>query len=300
MSGRERAAVTRSTRLRAALKERGWAYSSLIARMRRAAARRGRALPKTESLVTMISRWVNGRERPDPFYQELLCEALEKSPVELGFVENALPAFTHATSGLEPWELADALTFTAIGEEVFDQLERTVVGYVQAYPAAPPGMLLTPVTEHLRVLVGKLRQPQPVAQRRRLVGAVGHLAALAGSLAFDLGQHSRAIGYFEAARTAGREAEDNDLLTWILALQSLVPTYTGRAEDALQTLECAVRLAGDRVSPGRRAWVTGLQARACAAVGDERACALALHRADQAIEKAGMASRAATDFFDPL
>lgn len=45
--------------LRAALDTRGWSYTRLIAEMRRVAAREGQALPKTESLIAMISRWLN-------------------------------------------------------------------------------------------------------------------------------------------------------------------------------------------------------------------------------------------------
>jgi len=49
--------------LRAALQERGWSYTRLAAELRRHAG--GTQLPKTESLVRLISRWVNNHQQPD-------------------------------------------------------------------------------------------------------------------------------------------------------------------------------------------------------------------------------------------
>jgi len=41
------------------LKELGWSYTRLIAELRRQAAIDGVVLPKTESLIRLISRWGN-------------------------------------------------------------------------------------------------------------------------------------------------------------------------------------------------------------------------------------------------
>ena len=78
------------TRLRAAMTEQGSSYTKLIAAMRRVAAARGETLPETRSLVTTLSRWFNDHERPSEFYQDLLCEALSKSRVQLGFDDRAI------------------------------------------------------------------------------------------------------------------------------------------------------------------------------------------------------------------
>jgi hypothetical protein len=67
--------------LRAALQERGWSYTRLAAELRRHAA--GLQLPKTESLVRLISRWVNNHQQPDDFYRDLLAKALGRSRAEL-------------------------------------------------------------------------------------------------------------------------------------------------------------------------------------------------------------------------
>ena len=50
-----------SNTLRAVLNELGWSYSRLAAELRRHASV---ALPKTESMVTLISRWVKNHQQP--------------------------------------------------------------------------------------------------------------------------------------------------------------------------------------------------------------------------------------------
>ena len=57
------------------LKELGWSYTRLIAELRRQAAIDGVVLPKTESLIRLISRWVNNHQQPDGFYRDLLSRA---------------------------------------------------------------------------------------------------------------------------------------------------------------------------------------------------------------------------------
>ena len=64
--------------LRTALRDKGWSYARLAAELRRHAT--GSALPKTESLVALISRWVNDHQQPDDFYRDLLAQALGAAP----------------------------------------------------------------------------------------------------------------------------------------------------------------------------------------------------------------------------
>ena len=69
-----------SNRLRVVLKELGWSYTRLIAELRR---RSSIALPKTESMVTLVSRWVNNPQQPDDFYRDLLSRATGRARAEL-------------------------------------------------------------------------------------------------------------------------------------------------------------------------------------------------------------------------
>jgi hypothetical protein len=56
-------AATSINCLAVVLKELGWSYARLIAELRRQAAVDGIVLPKTESLIPIISRWVKTSSR---------------------------------------------------------------------------------------------------------------------------------------------------------------------------------------------------------------------------------------------
>jgi hypothetical protein len=76
-------AATSINFLAVALKELGWSYTKLIAELRREAAVDGIVLPKTESLIQRISRWVNNHQQPDDFYRDLLSRAIGRPRFQL-------------------------------------------------------------------------------------------------------------------------------------------------------------------------------------------------------------------------
>jgi tetratricopeptide (TPR) repeat protein len=76
-------AATSINCLAVVLKELGWSYTRLIAELRRQAAIDGIVLPKTESMVALISRWVNNHQQPDDFYRDLLSRATGRARAEL-------------------------------------------------------------------------------------------------------------------------------------------------------------------------------------------------------------------------
>jgi hypothetical protein len=85
------------------LKELGWSYTRLIAELRRQAAMDAIVLPKTESLIPRISRWVNNHQQPDDFYRELLSRATGRHRFELFSDEAAVALLAARTnSGIAP------------------------------------------------------------------------------------------------------------------------------------------------------------------------------------------------------
>jgi tetratricopeptide (TPR) repeat protein len=83
--------------LAAVLKELGWSYTKLIAELRRHAAVDRIVLPKTESLIHMISRWVNNHQQPDDFYRDLLSRATGRPRFQL-FSDEATMVFLAAST----------------------------------------------------------------------------------------------------------------------------------------------------------------------------------------------------------
>jgi len=69
--------------LRAVLKELGWSRTRLVAELRRQAASSGESLPGTESVIAMVSRWVNNHQQPSDFYRDLLARTLGRPRAEL-------------------------------------------------------------------------------------------------------------------------------------------------------------------------------------------------------------------------
>ena len=96
-------AATSINCLAVVLKELGWSYTRLIAELRRQAAVDGIVLPKTESLIPIISRWVNNHQQPDEFYRELLSRATGRQRFELFSDEAAVALLAARTnSGIAP------------------------------------------------------------------------------------------------------------------------------------------------------------------------------------------------------
>jgi hypothetical protein len=96
-------AATSINCLAVVLKELDWSYSRLIAELRRQAAVDAIVLPKTESLIPLISRWVNNHQQPDDFYRELLSRATGRQRFELFSDEAAVALLAARTnSGIVP------------------------------------------------------------------------------------------------------------------------------------------------------------------------------------------------------
>jgi tetratricopeptide (TPR) repeat protein len=292
------AAGSISARLRAALAEQGWSYTRLIAAMRRTAAVDRETLPKTESLVTTISRWLNDHERPNEFYQDLLCKALRKSRVQLGF-EDA--SDLQEEGGAEPEDLAQVLEASNVGPLTVSQLEATAARLGQDLPSTPPVLLRRPLLEHYRRVASWLGKPQPIAQRRRLCGVAAQLAGMAGNVSFDLHDPGKAQAYYDVAMTAAGEADDDSLAAWVLANLSYLHAHRGTMNAALEAAQgAAARAAHSADVTTQHAWLAALEAELHASLGDAKAVYAALRRAERAVERARPeARRLGIDFFTP-
>jgi tetratricopeptide (TPR) repeat protein len=159
-------------------------------------------------------------------------------------------------------------------------------------------VLARPVLAHFRDVAHLLNGPMPVAGRQRLAVVAGHLAGLAGSLAFDLRQESKATAYFTVALQAADDANSPDLAAWALATRSLIPTYSVTRVGIRLVQEAQGRAHG-HVRHSRLAWLAALEAKAHAGLGDAAGSLTALGRAERAIEHIEPGHDAfGTDFFD--
>jgi hypothetical protein len=145
--------------------------------MRRVAAARGERLPETRSLVTTLSRWCNNHERPSEFYQDILCEALSRSRVQLGFED---PSHSEDEGGAEPEDLARVLEASNVGPLAIGQMEAKLARRGEELPSTPPTVLRRALLDDYRRVVACLGGSQPTAERRRLHTHAAQLAGMAG------------------------------------------------------------------------------------------------------------------------
>jgi hypothetical protein len=113
------------------------------------------------------------------------------------------------------------------------------------------------VLAHLRDVAHLLDGPLPVIRRQRLAVA-GHLAGLAGSLAFDLRQESKAIAYFAVALQAAGDANSPDLRFGPCHPVDEATKAAGRCRGCCArwcepNRSAAGQAAGQRVAPARAA-----------------------------------------------
>ncbi|WP_433388455.1 helix-turn-helix domain-containing protein [Micromonospora sp. KLBMP9576] len=125
---------------------------------------------------------------------------------------------------------------------------------------------------------------------QRLLSAAAELAQLAGWQAYDTAEHGIAQRYLTLALDFAHAAGDDGLGAEILAAMSHQATYLGHTATGLDLARAAGRTA-------RRAGVAVLtaeahvmEAHALAKANDERACAAALHQAEQALDRADRSS----------
>lgn len=127
------------------------------------------------------------------------------------------------------------------------------------------------VNRHLDDISGLLAGTRREPLRKRLAAAGGRSAALAGWLAFDRGDATGSLRYWDSALAASRYAADNPLLACVLTYLSYSSAERGDPATAWQLAHTAMTHAG----PDRRAraWMSARAAEEAAQLG-ERAAAL--------------------------
>ncbi|MBM7082028.1 helix-turn-helix domain-containing protein [Micromonospora humidisoli] len=124
------------------------------------------------------------------------------------------------------------------------------------------------------------------ATGQRLLSAAAELAQLAGWQAYDTAEHGIAQRYLTLALDFAHAAGDDGLGAEILAAMSHQATYLGHTATGLDLARAAGRTARRAGVPVLTAEAHVMEAHALAKANDERACAAALHQAEQALDRA--------------
>lgn len=245
-----------SSRIRSARIDRGWSQSQLIGELERVAARRGTRLPSRETMKSRVSRWENGRARPDDFYRPLLREAFGLDDRELGFSPEVASGETSAADELR------ARLNVGHGPDVV--LLESLRAQTDAIRQQDRTYGATALLEQMRCHVANLEQhlARSVfdAARRPLARLLADAAALAGWQALDLGAADQAWRFFEIATGAAQQAQDSALLAFARVEQAHVLADLDRPATAADLTESVWDGARTAVAPGVRCWLAAAAA----------------------------------------
>jgi transcriptional regulator with XRE-family HTH domain len=172
-----------------------------------------------------------------------------------------------------------------VGERMLGYIEADAVRFSTQYATVGPSELLPPVQGAFTIVRRYLAGHQPIGHRRRLCRAAAQLATVAGMTLFNLRKEHQARWAFRAAGEAAAEAEDPLLGAWVVASESMIPTYNGDPWEVLALTQRGQRLAAG-ASSTVVAKLAALEAKAHASLGNDGAAHDALAHANQAMATA--------------
>lgn len=176
----------------------------------------------------------------------------------------------------------------AVGQPEIDTIRAMTGTYRQLDNQYGGGHARDTVARYLHQEVTPLltdgRFDHPTGQQ--LLSAAAELAQLAGWQAYDTAHHGIAQRYLTLALDFAHAAADDGLGAEILAAMSHQATYLGHTTAGLDLARAAGQTAHRAGLPALTAEAHVMQAHALAKANDERACATALHQAEQALDRA--------------
>jgi tetratricopeptide (TPR) repeat protein len=235
----------------------------------------------TASLRTALSRWENGRVRPDPMHRQLLREIFGLTDDELGFGTDRVDQQAVRSADDELRQRMATSDQVDAGLVQLLQQQTDNVRKLDRRLGAP--ILLEQMRAHVETLHTLLGHAILDSVRRPVAAALADAAALAGWQALDVGALSQAWGHYEMAKDAARTAGDRALLAHAKGEQAYALLDLNRPQDALELVREARQEAGQAVPPRLLSWLWAAEAETAAAAGRGGDCRRALDAADQAL-----------------
>ncbi|MGH3763904.1 MAG: hypothetical protein ACRDTX_01920 [Pseudonocardiaceae bacterium] len=116
-----------------------------------------------------------------------------------------------------------------------------------------------------REVAHRLAQTAPTSFQQRTVSAYAELAQLIGWLCFNMGDYHSAQHYYEDARSAAHDAQNVELVTFVLCSMSHLATWQGKPRVGLDHTAAAAAWATQTNSSLAQAYASDVAARAYAA-----------------------------------
>ncbi|WNI14699.1 hypothetical protein [Actinacidiphila sp. ITFR-21] len=119
-----------------------------------------------------------------------------------------------------------------------------------------------------RKVIGEFAVNAPSHLRPQVLSLYAELSQLVGWELFDIGDYRAAAYYYDDARTAAHDAENVELVTYILSTMSQLATWQGKPRVGIDHAIAAQAWATQSDSHMARAYSADVAARAFAAAGD--------------------------------
>jgi hypothetical protein len=153
-----------------------------------------------------------------------------------------------------------------------NRADRAVLDHAQSVIAAcrrhgdtlGPAITLQCVMAERDVLATILRSCPPGHLARKAKSAYAELTQLSGWLMFNLGDYRAAGHYYDEARTVAHEAQDSDLVTYVLCTMSHLATWSGQPRVGIDHAVAAQTWARRSGNPLALAYAADVTARAYA------------------------------------
>jgi transcriptional regulator with XRE-family HTH domain len=151
--------------------------------------------------------------------------------------------------------------------------------------STPSRHLQEAVLAHLRLTQIVAGEADGEDTKKRLAAVGSEAASLAGWLAWDMGDSGSARTWYGGSIKAARRAGDRLLTAYQIGSLAQFEAYAGNAAQGLTLLRQARRELDENPMAIATAWLSGVEALAHAAAGDERATDQALTHAAHAADK---------------
>ncbi|MFK0113161.1 helix-turn-helix domain-containing protein [Streptomyces sp. NPDC091217] len=154
---------------------------------------------------------------------------------------------------------------------------RVVTASYRRLDASTASRELSKVSQgHLELIRTIIRNAPDDTYRTRLAPVASEAASFAAWLAWDMGNHGSARGWYGAAVKAAQSAHDPLLLAYQVGSLASFEADTGNPHAAIRLIHQARHHLGSHVPLLAAAWLASIEATAHAASQDQRACEKAL------------------------
>ena len=147
-------------------------------------------------------------------------------------------------------------------------VERMITNLRQQGDVIGPQLILQSAIGH-RQVVQQLVQAAPGKFQQRAVSAYAELTQLLGWLCFNMGDYYSAQHYYDDARSAAHDAQNVELVTYILCTMSHLATWQGKSRVGIDHAVAAAVWAEQADSPLARAYAADVAVRAYVADNQE-------------------------------